>query len=188
MRIIAGQWRSRRLISPKGDLVRPTTDRVKEALFSIIGTHVRDALFLDVCCGAGGLGLEALSRGARQAVFVDKEPRSLKVAKQNLELCGASGETWTLVKANAVTWLQTWQPTDDDGPWWLLADPPYRSGVAEAIMSQLPRLFELPGFDGAVIEHAAKLTLTPDTSLPTEPDRRVYGESCLTILRPSAVD
>jgi len=77
MRVIAGMWKGRRLKSPSGDEVRPTTDRVKEALFNILGPDVRDCLFLDLCCGAGGLGIEALSRGAAGAVFIDLSRKSL---------------------------------------------------------------------------------------------------------------
>ncbi len=92
MRVIAGSWKGRRLKSPASDAVRPTTDRVKEALFNILGPDVTGCLFVDLCCGAGGLGIEALSRGAAGAIFVDQAPRSLNSARANLEICGADFE------------------------------------------------------------------------------------------------
>ena len=69
MRVIAGRYARRRLVAPTGRETRPTTDRVKEALFSIIGTRIGDAPVADLCCGSGGLGLEALSRGAASCIF-----------------------------------------------------------------------------------------------------------------------
>lgn len=87
MRVIAGEARGRRLKSPKGMQVRPTIDRVKEALFNIIGTGIYEARFLDLYGGTGSIGIEALSRGARQSVFVEREPRNVKLIRENLTLC-----------------------------------------------------------------------------------------------------
>ena len=98
MRVIAGQWKGRRLLSPVGSEVRPTTDRVKEALFNILGPRVSGAEVLDVCCGGGGLGIEALSRGARRAVFVDIAPQCLDLVRRNLKHCGAADAAWLTLR------------------------------------------------------------------------------------------
>ena len=88
MRIIAGKFKGRRLAAIKGDIVRPTSDRVKESIFSILGGRVVDADFLDLCAGTGNMGLEALSRGANAATFIDRDYRSIGIIQSNLRRCG----------------------------------------------------------------------------------------------------
>lgn len=185
MRVIAGRWKGRRLKSPHGDEVRPTTDRVREALFNILGSQVRDCLFLDLCCGAGGLGIEALSRGASTAIFLDLSRRSLTLARENLEICGAERGLVQLVYGDVSAWLSRWNPAATQGPWVLVADPPYRSPAAGAIMKELERLADDPGFRAGIIEHGAH---TPGVPIPP-PCRldwrtRRYGESILAVARP----
>ena len=84
MRVISGKSRGKKLISLDGDNTRPTLDRVKEALFNIIQFQVQDAVVLDLFAGTGALGIEALSRGAKEAIFCDKVPEAVKVIKQNV--------------------------------------------------------------------------------------------------------
>ena len=88
MRITGGEVKGRRLESPKGMAIRPTSDRVREALFNIIGQDLFGLNVLDLFAGTGSLGIEALSRGASHAVFVDKSQKSINLIKKNLELCG----------------------------------------------------------------------------------------------------
>ncbi len=184
MRVIAGRWKGRRLKSPAGTEVRPTTDRVKEALFNILGLDVRDCLFLDLCCGAGGLGIEALSRGAGAVVFIDRSQRTLALVRENLDLCGADRDLAHLVCGEAAAWLSRWNPAADPRPWVLVADPPYRSQAAGAIMKEMERLAEDPGFRIGIIEHGSR---TP--GLPAGPPgplawlTRRYGESFLAVAR-----
>jgi 16S rRNA (guanine966-N2)-methyltransferase len=184
MRVIAGRWKGRRLKSPVGDEVRPTTDRVKEALFNILGPDVRGCLFMDLCCGAGGLGIEALSREAAQVVFVDQSQGSLALVRENLATCGAELGNARLVCAEAAAWLARWQPPVRSGPWVLVADPPYRSPVAGAIMRELERLAVDPGFRLGVLEHGIR---TPDletgSSGTLDWSTRRYGGSCLAVAR-----
>ena len=87
MRVIAGVFKGRKLVSPKGRDVRPTADRVKEAIFSIVQPYLEDAIVLDLFAGSGALGIEALSRGAERVYFCDASPASLAALKQNLEAC-----------------------------------------------------------------------------------------------------
>lgn len=89
MRIIAGEFRGRRLHAPKSDRIRPTGDRVREAVFSIIASALRDARVLDLFAGTGAMGLEALSRGAARCVFVDQGAEAARLIRENIELCGA---------------------------------------------------------------------------------------------------
>jgi 16S rRNA (guanine966-N2)-methyltransferase len=184
MRVIAGRWRGRRLKSPRPGGVRPTTDRVKEALFNILGPRVSGSLVIDLCCGAGGLGVEALSRGAVRVLFVDESAESLASARANLDLCGAEAEEYQLVRAEAQSWLAGWTPPVGGEPWIVLADPPYRTALAEAIMGRLDALADDPGFAGAVVESGRHAT-GPEAGFATVWEHRTYGESVLAVRRPS---
>lgn len=184
MRVISGHWRGRRLPSPPGDRVRPTTDRVKEAMFSIIGPRVVDALVLDLCCGTGGLGIEALSRGARHVQFVDSDRRSLLLAGRNLEICGAQDGSFELVPAEAERHLQDLLEGGQAGsrPWLLLADPPYDGAVAPGLLQRLLAADPAAGPSLAIVEHR-------DPHLAPEFDagawrlrHRRYGQTILTVL------
>ena len=88
MRVIAGKAKGRKLLSVPGQATRPITDRVKESLFNILGGRVVNALFLDLFAGTGSVGIEALSRGARRAVFVEQSRRAIKVIAENLKVTG----------------------------------------------------------------------------------------------------
>ena len=92
MRVIAGTWGGRRLQAPPGDATRPTSDRVREALFSVLGGRVADARVLDLFAGSGALGIEALSRGAASATFVDSAPAAIRALRANLDALGATAE------------------------------------------------------------------------------------------------
>ena len=94
MRVIAGAFKGRRLVAPKGSrIVRPTTDRVKESVFSILREQVINANFLDLCAGTGSIGIEALSRGAKHVTFLERDPRCIRVIEQNLRTCGLPAES-----------------------------------------------------------------------------------------------
>jgi 16S rRNA (guanine966-N2)-methyltransferase len=184
MRVIAGKWRGRVLRSPRGDAVRPTADRVKEAMFSILAPHLPGATFIDLCCGAGGLALEALSRGAAGAVLVDTSRASLDTARANLELCRADAATYQLVRADCRRWLRDHASLAED--WIVVADPPYASDLPWAILSAMADLAAGPGFRVGILEHGAD-----DRGLELEKlgesarfDTRRYGQSALTIVRP----
>src|SRR5437868_13287760 len=104
MRIVAGAWRGRQIKAPTGELVRPTGDRVREAWMSIVNASLPDARVLDLFAGSGALGLEALSRGAREAHFVENAARSLEVIAKNVTTLGA-GERAIVHRADALKFL-----------------------------------------------------------------------------------
>ncbi|HHY93322.1 MAG TPA: 16S rRNA (guanine(966)-N(2))-methyltransferase RsmD [Firmicutes bacterium] len=153
MRVIAGSERGRRLLCPPGQRVRPTSDRVREALFDILQHRIPEARVLDLFAGTGALGIEALSRGARQAVFVDDHPTSLATVRTNLERCGLTARAQVL-RADAVTYLR--RPATQDAPFDVIfADPPYRWGGTSALLGRISPALLAPG--GVVIyEHARK--------------------------------
>ncbi len=178
MRVVAGCWRGRRLVAPRGDATRPTTDRVKEALFSILGPSVVDVRVADLCCGSGGLGIEALSRGAAHATFVDRDRAALDAVRRNLEACGADSSAWRAVRADALEWLGTGSAD------LVLADPPYAGDLPRLLWRALIDGIAHGDLERAVLEHDPALDLTappPGVSL----DRRIYGATALSILEKS---
>ena len=181
MRVIAGRWRGRRL-SPAPGGVRPTADRVREALFSMLADELAGAHVADLCCGSGALGIEALSRGAARADFVDVAPGSLRATRENLEACGADPATWRTHRADAARWLaRCWRRPEP--PPVVLADPPY-GGAALADLVALLHDGPPPGMLVLVLEHPADADALaappPGWTLIT----RRYGGSALTLLRP----
>lgn len=181
MRVVAGQWRGRRLLAPKGEAIRPTADRVKEALFSILGDRVEGAVFVDLCCGSGALGIEALSRGAARAVFVDAAREALDLARANLAHCGAAAGTWSCEQGDAVAWLARWRPGAAT-PWLVVSDPPYRAGLAGPIMEHLAGLRGQGECRALVVEQGSTEARDP-AALPGWRLRR-YGQSTLALWFP----
>jgi len=102
MRIIAGRYKSRKLISPRGDSTRPIADRVKEALFNILRGHIEDEIFLDLFSGTGTIGLEALSRGARHVVFVERDRDAIGRLRRNIEALDCAPQC-TVVEGDALS-------------------------------------------------------------------------------------
>lgn len=124
--------------SVKANTVRPTSDRVKESVFSILGDSVIDSNFLDLCAGTGGIGLEALSRGARSVTFVDRSNHSIRVIKANLAGCGVnSGEPHVnIVKLEALKGLAFLARRNARFDL-IYFDPPYDSGIYESCLRQI---------------------------------------------------
>lgn len=177
MRVIAGSHGGRPLVAPKGDATRPTTDRVREALFSILG-ELRGVRALDLYAGTGALGIEALSRGASHAVFVESGRPALAALRTNLTKLDldARATVLALPVQRAVPALAA------AGPFGLvLCDPPW--AAVEAALDALVALAEAGAFaDGAlvVLEHAARDTLPERPPLVWRETRR-YGDTALAL-------
>jgi 16S rRNA (guanine(966)-N(2))-methyltransferase RsmD len=123
MRIIAGTLRGRTLQGPRGLTIRPTGDRLKQTLFDILGARIPDSIFLDVFAGTGSIGLEAISRGAREVVFIESRAEALRLLCRNLELCGIE-DGYRLLREDVFTALRRlgregWVPDT------AYFDPPY---------------------------------------------------------------
>lgn len=170
VRIIAGAWRGRRLEVPKGLLVRPTSDRVREAWMSMVHAELAEALVLDLCAGSGALGLEALSRGAAQAHFVEQASRSLRSLEANIEALEA-GERATVIRGEALRHVAGLAAGAYDVAF---ADPPYADHTAVDLAEQWLRV---PFAHLLGIEHAASVTLPGGTLT------RRYGDTALTFFR-----
>jgi len=176
MRVIAGDLKGQRLVAPRGWKVRPTSDRVREAIFSTLGERIEGAIVLDLYCGTGALAIEALSRGAARAVLVDRDVRP---ALGNVERLGL-GERAQLVRADVERWLA--DPTGGGGetPFDLVfVDAPYKLAdrVSQSMNSHLPRLLGAGG--RAIVESGARSPLRID-SLECLRQRR-YGAADVSI-------
>ena len=148
MRVITGSCRGRKLVSPTGDDVRPTTDNVKESVFSIIQFSVEGRSFLDAFAGSGQMGIEALSRGASGAVFVDNSRRSLEVVRKNLGLTGLAQKA-RVVNADTLSYLSSCMEKFDIA----FLDPPYREGLLQNALELLPQVMNESGY--IICEHPA---------------------------------
>ena len=132
MRVIAGSHRGRRLSGPRGNSLRPTSDKVREALFSILGTRVPGSRFLDLYAGTGAVGIEALSRGAHIVTFVESDLKAVRITRKNLTTCGMldHAELRILPTQTFLRQPQLWH-----GPYDVVfADPPYADEEAVALV------------------------------------------------------
>ena len=156
MRIVAGEWRGRQIKSPTWDGLRPTSDRLRETLFNILGPSIRGARVLDGYAGTGAIGIEALSRGAAAVTFVESDPRAVKLIEANLAALGATGVIMRAGLADAVTRLGG-QVFD-----LIILDPPYAdTAAAEAL--DAARALASPG-TRVVVEHATRHAPPPGPS------------------------
>jgi len=173
MRITGGTGRGRTLRVPAGEQVRPTSDKVKQALFNILGDRVPGSVFLDLFAGAGGIGIEALSRGAARAVFVDGFRESLDVVKQNIDLAGfADNAEAVLSKVEPFLKKRT-------GPYDIVfLDPPYKMELLPLL--QLIAASTLLKPDAVVIAEHFKKQPSPERAGELERYREaVYGDTVL---------
>ena len=186
MRIIGGRLRGRKLQTFKGSDVRPTADRVREALFNILGSKFKNANVLDLFAGTGALGIEALSRGARTAVFVDNSAHSLDVLRKNLDRCALQHCTqtirWDIERSLAC--LKGYPMAFD----LVFMDPPYNRGLVPTTLQHL--------MDSECLASEAFLAAEHEAGMKPEPpplfacaDQRRYGRTALsffTFLNPLA--
>jgi 16S rRNA (guanine966-N2)-methyltransferase len=171
MRIIAGQWRGRPLIAPRGQDTRPTADRVREALFSMLASRLGSFEGLqvaDLFAGSGALGLEALSRGAAHCVFVENDRSAVEAIRSNLAALGAAGE----ILARSAEHAALPVPAN-----LAFLDPPYGSGLAPAVLAKLAIA---PGGWVSVETARGETVAAEGYELDSE---RKYGKAKITLLR-----
>ena len=176
MRVIAGELKGQRLVAPRGWKVRPTSDRVREAVFSILGDRVEGARVIDLYCGTGALAIEALSRGAASAVLVDRDTRP---ALGNVQRLGLDARA-ELVRADVGRWLGEVSSSPAAGKFDLVfVDAPYRLAdrVTEDLNTHLPHLLAKGG--RAVVESGARRPLRIDSLEPLR--QRRYGAADVTV-------
>jgi len=182
MRIISGQWRSRPLIAPKGDTTRPTADRTRETLFSMLTSRLgsfEDLRVLDLFAGSGALGLEALSRGAAHCTFVEQDALALDSLAVNINKLGAKDQS-DVRKSSVLSLGTAIKPADI-----VLMDPPYLSGAGSVALDKLGRFGWFAPSAWISVETSIKEDI--DVKGFTIDTVRNVGKAKLTLLRPAAI-
>jgi 16S rRNA (guanine966-N2)-methyltransferase len=184
MRVVAGRHRGRRLVAPPGDQVRPTSDRAREALFNILshgelaaaGLPFADENVLDAFAGTGAFGIEALSRGAARAAFIETDRAALRSLRQNLATLDEEDS------ADIIAGDATRPPRPPFASALAFLDPPYRSGLAAPALAALTQMGWLAARAIAIVEIAADEAFSPPDGF-TMIDERKYGAARLVFLR-----
>jgi 16S rRNA (guanine966-N2)-methyltransferase len=184
LRVISGSARGRRLLSPKNLRIRPTADRVKESLFNILAVlagNFGSCRVLDIFAGTGSLGIEALSRGAAQAVFIDNHRESVQLVAKNLRLLSFA-DRGRIVEMEALAALRSLEKRE--APFSLVfIDPPYRQGLAEKVLGYLADSALIDVDSLVIAEIAAGEVLPEEFGLLREFDRRGYGDTAIAFFR-----
>lgn len=178
MRIIAGDWRGRKLTAPKGDITRPTADRTRETLFNMLTSRLgtfEGLRVADLFAGSGALGLEALSRGAAQCLFVEQDKPALDAIRSNIKSLDARARC-DVQAASVMTLAPAAQPYD-----LLLLDPPYETGAGAVALDRLLRLGWISDATWIVVETSSQESVEVK-GLETEKERRV-GKAMLHVMR-----
>jgi 16S rRNA (guanine(966)-N(2))-methyltransferase RsmD len=180
VRLTGGEARGRRIRGPGSLSIRPTSDRVREALFDVLGARVEGCAFLDVCAGSGAVGIEALSRGARHAVFLERDPRALRLIRDNLRTAiwrgtheiipGDAGRCLALLAARGARFQV------------VFLDPPYDAPRIDALIAAIGRLLDPGGV--LVVEHRSRGGIDLAAEAGPLRRRRTYrhGDTSLTLL------
>lgn len=184
MRVISGEAKGRRLKAPADKRIRPTADKTKEALFHIIGGEVRGARVLDLFAGTGNLGIEALSRGARRALFVDAAKKAVAIIRANVSLVkyGDRCEVWQADAFLALSRLRRMDRRFD----LIFCDPPYGHQFAERSLHFLVLEHMVENNGLVVVEHYWKDKLPQRVGTLLMLDERCFGETAVTFYRQKA--
>jgi 16S rRNA (guanine(966)-N(2))-methyltransferase RsmD len=177
MRIIAGSQKGRRLLSGPGRNLRPTSGRVKEALFSILGERVVGASLLDLFAGTGAIGLEALSRGATHVTFVESDASTLRILRANLERCRLDVET-EIRSCPASTFLRERRDRPFDI---VFVDPPYRQDSAADVLPSLERSVMIAPGSLVILEHPTKRAIPSQIGRLDRMRQYRYGDTSLSL-------
>lgn len=181
MRIIGGEYRSRLIMMPKGVDIRPTQDKVREAIFNIV-RDIEGKSVLELFAGSGAFGIEAISRGARYAAFVDNNFRCTQTIKANLESLGVDESLYDIIKSNAVSVLPRMEKEEERYDI-IFLDPPYHRGFSRKCLINIDSCDILSHIGLVVIEHFKKDTLPLDlVTLVHEAEKR-YGDTIISIFR-----
>lgn len=178
MRIIAGDFKGRRLFTPKDSRIRPTTDKVKESIFSMIAAYLEDAVVIDLFSGTGNLGLEAISRGAKRCYFGDKSRESLALTRQNIALCRQEDQAVTILGDFEYVLRKIPEKAD-----LVFLDPPYKQGLLRECFHQIANLSLLSEEGIIVAEHGAEDPLEDRLSGFVKIKEKIYGTVTISIYR-----
>ncbi len=183
MRIIGGQYRGRRLATvPEG--LRPSSDRLRESLFNIVSDAVRDSVWVEPFAGSGAVGIEALSRGARQLMVNDRSPESLQLVRKNLKICQVQ-RGYKIHQMDAIVFLRKLDEPEID---YIFLDPPYRFGRHEKLLRTVEKLPGLMSTTWVILETDKKLKLDFDSEILSVFRTLRVGNSHLLFLSPARIE
>lgn len=174
MRVISGQAKGRKLKAPKGFVTRPTSDRVKEAIFNVLTSKILGSYVLDVFAGTGGLGIEALSRGAEHAVFIEKNREAWLVVQDNLTITGFSNYAHIYLGEFSVILSRLKEKFD-----LVFLDPPYNQNLIQPAVSLILDLGLLNNHGVIIIETNSKLKEVPESKEIYLIKESVYGDTAV---------
>ncbi|MGL5722079.1 MAG: 16S rRNA (guanine(966)-N(2))-methyltransferase RsmD [Brevinema sp.] len=179
LRISSGQWRGRRLLAPEGEL-KPTTDRIRQAVFNIFRPHIFGARFLDLFAGSGSVGITALSEGASFAAFVEHDPRTYRALRQNTVDLEIPREKLVLHKSDALTCSNLFSEPFD-----LIFADPFYADVQRSFINRLHgQAFKLLDIEGIlIIEHGSKVHKEWIEDLEGWDNTKVYGDTSLSVFK-----
>lgn len=181
MRIISGVYRGRRLANVRGS-IRPTSDRLRETLFNVLGTSVAGSTWIDAFAGTGAVGIEALSRGARRVVFNDEDREAIRLVKKNLEICGVT-EGYEIRELDVFSLLRTFKPPL---PQFIFFDPPYDFGRYEKLLKKMLAFGTVGPDTQVIVEVFKKTVLEPPEEFEVTRDL-TSGDARLLFFRRKAV-
>ncbi|MCX7977520.1 MAG: 16S rRNA (guanine(966)-N(2))-methyltransferase RsmD [Bdellovibrionaceae bacterium] len=185
MRIIAGKYKGHHLVSFKAAHIRPTTDRVKESQFNILQHYIEGARVLDLFCGTGNLGLEALSRGACHVDFVEKSKDSIAITRQNLAKLKISPQEYRVHLKDALSFLRSYEGQPYD---LIFADPPFTEAMAHQVMEVASQSKAFGQQTIMSIESARRERIEDSYSTLIRFDFREYGDKILSFYRKKGED
>lgn len=181
LRIISGDLKGKKLFSPKGVKIRPTADRLRESIFNILSSRVVDSVVLDLFAGTGALGIEALSRGASFALFIDNDKEALSIIKKNIEICGLRDR----IKISGLNIERSFIDFRHEFPDVNLVfmDPPYNRNLIRPALMNLSgsRILEKDAL--LVIEHDLLETIPEDIPDYKIEDQRKYGKTLVSFVK-----
>jgi 16S rRNA (guanine966-N2)-methyltransferase len=180
MRIIGGEYKSRSIAMPRGVEMRPTQDKVRGAIFNILGDIIGKRV-LELFAGSGAFGIEAISRGAGSATFVDNNFRCIQTIKSNLKSLGIIESKYTIIKADALKFPA---PAQEFGKFDIIfLDPPYYMEMAKKCLINIDSYDIVSPVGLVIVEHFKKDALSAELERFVFVDERRYGDTVITILR-----
>ena len=188
MRVIAGEWRGRRLTAPRGSETRPSTARLREAMFSALGTVVRGATVVDLFAGSGALGIESLSRGARHVTFVEQHGRAVQAIESNLQSLDVPRDAARVLRSDARVWLDRLDAGRQRDGGLVLADPPYGDESLATLLPRAAAWVQSGALDVFVLEYPSSLLPGAVEGIDDEGLRvrtRRHGRGAFTIVERS---
>ena len=181
VRIIGGEYRSRSIAIPKGVQMRPTQDKVREAIFNILG-DLNNKKVLELFAGSGAFGIEAISRGAGSVTFVDNNFRCIQTIKSNLKSLGVPDSKYSVIRANALNFSAKFRPGGEKFDI-IFLDPPYYRDMAKKCLINMDSCDIVSPVGLVMIEHFKKDALDVELERLVFVDERRYGDTAIAILK-----